>query len=82
MDTLTIKGQGRRIDGDYPCEILGMLSLGHDEVLNNQEANLVKQISGAIGSEIADGFVRGDAAVRMALAIVVLERAGIRLDVR
>ncbi len=66
MDTLTIKGQGRR--------------LGHDELMSNREYNLIKEISGAVGDDVPRGFINGDAAVRMALAIVVLERAGKRVE--
>jgi hypothetical protein len=80
MDVLTITGIGRRLDGDYDCDIAALIDISSDEALTNREAHLIKTLSGARGGEIVEAFLAGDMAVRMALAIVVLQRAGRRVD--
>lgn len=76
MDTLTIKGVARRVDGDYACDLAAMFDVSSDEALTNQEAHLVKRLSGSRGNEIVEAFIAGDTDVRMALAIIVLGRHG------
>ena len=79
MDTLNVKGVGRRIDGEYPCDIAGLVDVSSDEALTVAEANFVRDFSGARGGEIVEAFLAGDMAVRSELAMVVLQRAGIPL---
>jgi len=79
VDTLNVKGVGRRIDGEYPCDIAGLVDVSLDEALTVAEANFVRDFSGARGGEIVEAFLAGDMAVRSALAMVVLQRAGIPL---
>lgn len=74
MDTLTIKGLSRRLDGDYKCDIAGMVDISSEEALTVREANFIRDFSGARGGEIVEAFLKGDVAVRSALARVVLGR--------
>jgi hypothetical protein len=80
MDTLTIKGLGNRFDGDYSCDVGDLLTPSGDEPLTNEEARLVKRISGARGNEIGEAFLAGDTDVLMALAIIVASRHGKTLN--
>ncbi len=80
MDTLTITGQGRRLNGEYECDIVGLVDVSNEESLTIREAHLIKTLSGARGGEIVEAFVAGDMAVRMAIAVVILQRAGKRVD--
>jgi hypothetical protein len=82
VDTLTVKGISKDIDGEYDCDLLGMLTLTTDESLTNNEAHLVKSISGVRGGEVIEAFLAGDTDVRMALTIIVLARHGKRVDER
>lgn len=79
MDTLTVKGAGI-FDGEYKCDIVGMLTVNSDEALTNAESHLVKRISGMRGNEIPEAFLAGDTDVRMALTIIVLGRHGRTID--
>ncbi len=81
MDTLTITGQGRRLNGEYECDIAGLIDVTSDNVLTVREAHLVKTLSGARGGEIVEAFLAGDMAVRMAVAVVILQRADRRVDI-
>lgn len=76
MDTLTIKGVGRRVDGVYECDVAAMLDVSSDEALTNKEAHLIKRLSGVRGNEIIEAFLAGDTDVRMSLAMIVLGRHG------
>lgn len=71
---------GNRLNGEYDCDIAGMIDISSDEALTVREAHLVKTLSGARGGEIVEAFLAGDMAVRMALAVVILQRAGKRID--
>lgn len=79
-DVLIVDGLGRRFDGEYPCDIPGLLSVTSDESLTVREAHFVKQFSGMRGGEIPEAFVVGDVALRAAMAYVILRRAGKSLD--
>lgn len=80
MDTLTVTGVGRRVDGTYECDVVSLIDVSSPDALTVREAEQIKALSGARGGEIAEAFLAGDQAVRMALALVVLKRAGKQLD--
>ncbi len=79
MDKLTVKGLGKRVDGDYDCDLTALLvDVTSPEALLVSEAETIKKLSGARGFEIAEGFLAGDWVVRMAVAVVVLARHNVR----
>lgn len=80
MDVLTVTGMGHRLNGDYDCDIVGMIDITSDEALTVREAHFIKTLAGARGGEIVEAFLAGDMAVRMALAAVILQRAGKRVE--
>ena len=83
MDTLTVEGIGKRVDGVYECDIGGMIGdVSSAEALTNDEAHLVKRMSGVRGNELIEAFLAGDTDMRMALAIIVAARHGKVLDER
>ena len=80
MDTLTVTGIGKRVDGDYPVDLTALLvNVTSPEALLVSEAETIKRLCGARGYEIAEGFLAGDWIVRMAVATVVLARHDVRL---
>ena len=80
MDTLTVKGIGKRIDGEYPIDLTALLvDVDSPDALLVSEAETIKRLCGARGYEIAEGFLAGDWIVRMAVATVVLARHEVRL---
>lgn len=81
MDTLTVKGVGT-FDGEYQCDIVGMLTVTSDEALTNDESHLVKRLSGMRRNEVPEAFLAGDTDVVMALTIIVLSRHGKQIDER
>ena len=81
MDTLTVKGIGKTVDGVYECDIAGMIAdVTSAEALTVDEANLVKRLSGVRGFELGEAFLAGDASMRMALAMIVVARGNKTLD--
>ena len=81
MDKLTVTGLGKRVDGDYDCDLTALLvDVSSPGALLVSEAETIKKLSGARGYEIAEGFLAGDWTVRMAVALVVLARHDIRLS--
>lgn len=69
------------LDGEYRCDLVGMNTIGDPECLTNREGYRVKELAGVRAAEILDEFARGDSGVQVALATVVLERHGRRVDV-
>lgn len=80
MDRLTVKGVGRRVDGDYDCDLRALLvDVSSPDALLVSEAETIKRLSGAVGYGIGEAFANGDWIVRMAVASVVLARHGVDL---
>ena len=81
MDKLTVKGVGKRVDGDYECDLRAMLvDVSSPDALLVSEADTIKRLSGAVGYGIGEAFANGDWIVRMAVATVVLARHGVDLS--
>lgn len=82
MDKLTISGVSPRYDGDYECDVVGMIrDLTSAEALTGDEACFIQQHSKVRGNELADAFIAGDAKFLMALTVVVLARQGKNMDI-
>ena len=79
-DKLIVEGLGR-LDGEYECDILGLTVPGNPECMTTREGMRVQEISGARGGEILDEFLRYNAGVALALAVVILERKGKRPNI-
>jgi hypothetical protein len=80
MDRLTVKGVGKRVDGDYDCDLRALLvDVSSPDALLVSEAETIKRLSGAVGYGIGEAFANGDWIVRMAVATVVLARHGVDL---
>jgi hypothetical protein len=80
MDKLTVTGIGPNVDGPYDCDLTGILvDVSSPDALLVSEAETIKRLSGARGFEVAEAFLAGDWTVRMAVALVVLARHGVRL---
>ena len=83
MDKLTVKGVGKRVDGDYECDIQAMLiDVSSSEALTGDEAATIKKACGAYGYDIARQFLDDDWTVQLAVALVVLARNDVSLDER
>jgi hypothetical protein len=81
VDKLTVKGVGKRVDGDYECDIRAMLiDVSSPDALLVSEAETIKKLCGATGFDIARGFVDDDWTVQMAVALIVLARHGVDLS--
>jgi hypothetical protein len=81
VDKLTVKGVGRRVDGEYECDLRALLvDVSSPDALLVSEADTIKRLSGAVGYGIGEAFADGDWIVRMAVAIVVLARHGVDLS--
>ncbi len=82
MDKLTIEGVSPRFDGEYECDIRGMIQfLTSDEALTGDEAYFIQEQSRVRGNELIDAFCAGDVKFLMALAVVVLARKGKQIDI-
>lgn len=75
MDILKVEGLGR-VNGDYDCDIAGLVDISSDDALTVREAQFVRDFSGARGGEIVEAFLAGDMSVRSAFAMIILRRAG------
>ncbi len=75
MDILKVEGLGR-VNGDYKCDVAALVDISSDDALTIREAQFVREFSGARGGEIVEAFLAGDMAVRSAIAMVILRRAG------
>lgn len=80
MDVLTIRGLSHRENGEYECDIVGLLDVSSDEALTVREANFIKTFAGVRGGEVGEAFLAGDRACTSAIAVVILRRAGKRME--
>lgn len=67
MAKLKIEGVGPHADGEHEIDLAG---------LNGREAHLIKQVSGVRLGEIGEALNAGDYDVVVAIAKIVLDRAG------
>jgi hypothetical protein len=79
LDTLKIDGVSA-INGEYPVDVLAMITLGSPECLSNRECHQLKNRTGLRLGEIHDALRAGDNDVYVGLAEIVLQRAGKRFD--
>lgn len=75
-DKLIVKGLGPKLDGEYPCNLTSMLLESTPHTLTNREGHRVKVMSGVRAGELWEAMSAGDNDVLLALAAVVLTRAG------
>lgn len=79
-DKLIVKGLSKSLDGEYDCDIVGMMTLDHPEALTNREGHKIKVMSGVPAGQIEGALRSGDNDVLVALASVVLARHGKAFD--
>ena len=81
MDKLIISGLGKRLDGEYEIgDFLDLVTIGTPASLTNREAHRVKVMTGVRAGELMAALASGDSDVTVALAAVILERHGKRVD--
>jgi len=78
-DKLIVTGVPR-MDGEYPCNVVGMLLEGTPHTLTNREGHQIKVMTGVRAGELWGAMESGDNDVVIALAAIVLARAGKRVD--
>ena len=59
-DKLIVSGVHEEIDGNHPCDILGMLTIGHPESLTNRELHRIKKMTGILAGNLFDAINDGD----------------------
>ncbi len=79
LDKVIVKGIPG-LDGEYECDIVGMLIQDHPETMSNREGHRVKVMSGVRAGEYDDALQAGDNDFFLALAAIVLTRRGKRFD--
>jgi hypothetical protein len=75
-DKLIVKGVHEEIDGEHPCDILGMLTIGHPESMTNRELHRIKKMTGILAGDLMDAINNSDMDASVALTAVILERKG------
>ncbi len=64
------------INGEHPCDLIGMLTVGHPESLTNRELHRIKTLTGLVASRLFDAINEGDMDAELGVAAVVLDRNG------
>ena len=64
------------INGEYPCDLIGMLTIGHPDSLTNRELHRIKVMTGLVASRLFDAINEGDMDAELGIAAVVLDRNG------
>src|SRR5574338_1279460 len=75
-DKLIVNGVNPSIDGEHPCDILGMLTVGHPESMTNRELHRIKVMTGILAGDLMDAINNSDMDASVALAAVILSRHG------
>src|SRR5690242_309449 len=75
-DKLIVSGVHEEIDGNHPCDILGMLTIGHPESLTNRELHRIKKMTGILAGNLFDAINDGDMDATVGFAAVILTRNG------
>lgn len=73
-DKLIVRGVHESIDGEYPCDILGMLTVGHENSMTNRELHKIKVMTGILAGDLMDQINNSDMDASVALAAVILDR--------
>src|SRR5574338_873884 len=74
-DKLIVSSINDAIDGEHPCDILGMLTIGHPNSLTNRELHRIKVMTGILAGDLFDAINNSDMDASVALAAVILTRA-------
>jgi hypothetical protein len=80
VDKLKVTGISKLVDGEYEFDLAEMMSLGEPGSLTNREGHRLKVMSGVRMGELEEALLAGDNDVLVALAAIVLERRGKRVD--
>ena len=75
-DKLIVKGIHDAIDGEHPCDVIGMITVGHPNSLTNRELHRIKTMTGIVASDLFDSIFGGDMDASVAMAAVILDRNG------
>jgi hypothetical protein len=75
-DKLVVSGVHEDIDGEHPCDILGMLTVGHPDSLTNRELHKIKLMTGIVAGNLFDAINDGDMDATVGFAAVILTRNG------
>jgi hypothetical protein len=78
-DKLIVRGIPA-INGEYPCNVVGMMLENTPHTMTNREGHRVKVMTGVRTGELWDAMQSGDNDVLVALAAVILTRAGKRFS--
>lgn len=73
-DKLIVSGVHEDIDGEHPCDILGMLTVGHPNSLTNRELHKIKVMTGIVAGNLFDAINNGDMDATVGFAAVILDR--------
>ena len=80
MDKLIVTGL-EELDGEYDCDFTEMtLLVGEPQSLTNAEGHRIKTMTGVRAGELYEALTAGDNDVLVALAAIILTRAGKRFD--
>jgi hypothetical protein len=79
-DKLIVTGVGASVDGEYDCDIIGMLVPGNPETLTNAEGRRIKLMTGLRAGELEEALLSDDNDLTVAVAAVVLARHGKTVD--
>lgn len=79
MDKVVIAGLGY-LDGEYPFNLVGLLTIGHNEAFTNRELHRIKTMTGLRSGEFVDALDTGDNDFTVAVAATVLTRHGKKYD--
>lgn len=79
VDKLIVSGLGV-LDGEYAFDLIELLAPGTPESLTYRELHQIKAWSGVRAGELDEAFGAGDSDLNLAIAAIVMMRAGKRVD--
>lgn len=79
IDRLVVRGLGV-LDGEYPFDLVELLSVGTPDSLTYRELHQIKVWSGVRSGEIPEAFDAGDSDLNLSIAAIVMLRANKRVD--
>ena len=79
VDILRVKGLGG-IDGDYPFNLSGLVTIGDPDCMTNREGHRLKEMTGITAGSLVDALSSGDSDALLGIAVIVLARRGKRFD--
>lgn len=77
-DRLFVTGFGD-LDGEYPFDLIALISDGHPEAFTYEEWHLIKLESKVRAGEFIEAWDAGDTSLQMVVAVVLLTRKGKRV---